>query len=154
MGILVGETGGDAFENGSEGTAVGVVAQERGEGAVGFGEDSVRGLDGEDGGEVGEEEGMVFDLCVGNVRFCAIKSDELGTVARCSVIRDEEGRDLRFTTGLYLHTFKIASRSCGRKFETPMDEVSSPLSFMSSRTFQLYKHSSVYFCSNSTEHAV
>lgn len=39
------------------------VAEERGEGAVGCDADVVGGVDGEDGGEMGEDEGVVLEFC-------------------------------------------------------------------------------------------
>jgi hypothetical protein len=59
---LGGDTVGDTLEDGLERSSSGRVAEERGEGAVGFGEDAVLGLDVEDGLDVGEDEGVVLEL--------------------------------------------------------------------------------------------
>lgn len=53
---------GDTLEDGLEGSSSGRVAEERGERAVGLGDDAVLGLDVEDGLDVGEDEGVVLEL--------------------------------------------------------------------------------------------
>lgn len=56
------DTVGDTLEDGLKRSSSGRVAQERGERAVGFGEDAVLGLDVEDGLDVREDEGVVLEL--------------------------------------------------------------------------------------------
>lgn len=62
-GDVGADAGGEALEDGLEG-ATGLVAQDRGEGAVGLGDDTVLGLQGEEVTLVlGEDVGVELELC-------------------------------------------------------------------------------------------